>query len=108
MSNIAKENRNYENVRRILTLINILAPLHRGEQVSEIHLKLNERLGKKLARVTVYRDLYLLESMNLLTKTEQPKLVKNLNHRKRGYLYKLNTSLTQSLESAAIKLESKK
>ena len=93
--------RNHENLRRILTLIDIMAPMRYGERAGELHNLLKQRLGMPVSRIAVYRDLWLLESMGLAEQSACPNIK---GDRDKGVMWKLDLTRTQAVQAAAMRL----
>lgn len=58
--------RRYNQIRRILTMVDILAPLRLFHSTRELHRMINDRMGSEWHLRTVARDLEALEEMGLV------------------------------------------
>lgn len=64
-----KQERAQAKVRRILLLIDVLAPLRHWQTTDDVHAKIVERSGQAMCVRTTQRDLELLASMGLVDQT---------------------------------------
>lgn len=98
-----KDNRTGEITKRILTIIDILAPYRKGVRADELYEKLVHQHGKT-AKTTLYRDLNALHDLGFVEKIRTP----NRNgYMKRTYLYRLDLDRTKHLQQMAVSLEDK-
>lgn len=97
-----EQNRTHNQLRRILTLIDMLAGFSFPKTAKEIKDQLNEVTGTTHGQKTVERDLWLLESMGLVVLNGR-----RLTESKHGlgaYTFKLNMKRTERLQTVAIQL----
>lgn len=87
-------------VRRILMLIDVLAPLRMPFTIQDAMDCLAERSGSSVdvCKKTIQRDLELLESMNFAYVHRAPKRGSKLPGQ-----YKMNLRMTTNVETAALK-----
>ncbi len=95
-------NRSIGQLRRVLVLIDLLAPLRVGRTRKEIKEDLQFRLGESICERTLYRDLLLLESLGTLIVEYSGGPKPNQFGKK---IYRLNQRLSASLQCAAIGME---
>ena len=98
MQNTQDYMRRQEQVRRTLLVIDMLAPLRQGVLVTELQAMLRER-EIQVSERTVKRDLYLLHSMQLVSRRKVPL------HRTTGVRWTLRLRESANLQKAAIVTE---
>lgn len=91
-------------LRRILLLIDTMAPIRQWLTIKEVHTKLTAREGCDYCQRTVRRDLSLLKSMGLMDcRLGSPPQGNRLYQTE---LWRLNLSQSEPLQRAAIVLGS--
>jgi hypothetical protein len=93
--------RRMKQVRRVLELIDLMAPLRCYRATGEIAETLRNRLGESFCDRTVYRDLRLLVDMGLAEVSYLPSAGRGVD----GPAFRLNLRASESLQLAAIKVE---
>lgn len=91
-------------LRRILLLIDTLAPIRQWIPIKEVHARLTAREGCDYCVRTVRRDLSLLKDMGLMECREGSMPLGS--HRFQGELWRLDLSQSEPLQRAAIVLGS--
>jgi predicted DNA-binding transcriptional regulator YafY len=93
--------RRMRQVRRVLELIDSLAPLRCHRTTAEIAEIMRERLGESFCNRTIYRDLRLLVDMGLAEINYLPPTSGSFDRA----AFRLNLRPSESLQMAAIKAE---
>lgn len=82
-------------VKRILLIIDVLAPIRHGIALTEITERINDACGLRVSTRTVHRDLMALKEIGYVTCDV---------HGKRKHRWKLNLRRTECVQAVAVDL----
>ena len=94
--------RRHNTVRRIITLIDVLAPLRKGATAGDLTRKVNDATGDDYSYRTIQRDLLSLEEIGMVFCLDSKKSTRKMPD---GWLWFLNLSRSKVLEELAIERE---